>query len=304
VLVTSRSRLAGLPGAAHTEADVLDAGKSLDLLARIAGADRVQAKPLAAAEVAEQCGHLPLALRIAGARLSARPHWSIQQLTDRLADETRRLDGLRHGDMGIRASISLTFEGASEQARRLLRRLALLEQSAFSGGMSAALLDLPLADAEDLLDELVTAHLVEIMGTGSGVHAQYRFHELIRVFARERLAAEEPAAERQAALGARSAPLLYLAIIHRLTGRLANAAEHHERALAILRTTADHTASALVLHHRGGVCMGHAVLRWPEEPALRPERAAACVTLPPGPGPRVAARDGRRTGQARGEPTA
>jgi hypothetical protein len=200
VLVTSRSRLAGLPGATHTEVDVLDAGKSLDLLALIAGADRVQAKPLAAAEVSEQCGHLPLALRIAGARLFARPHWSIQQLTDRLADETRRLDELRHGDMGIRASISLTFEGASEQARRLLRRLALLEQSAFSGWMSAALLDLLLADAEDLLDELVTAHLVEIMGTGSGVRAQYRFHELIRVFARERLAAEEPAAERQAAL--------------------------------------------------------------------------------------------------------
>jgi DNA-binding SARP family transcriptional activator/Tfp pilus assembly protein PilF len=211
VLVTSRSRLAGLPGAAHIEVDVLDAGKSLDLLARIAGADRVRAQPLAAAEVAEHCGHLPLALRIAGARLSARPHWSIQQLTDRLADETRRLDELRHGDMGIRASISLSYDGASEQARRLLRRLALLEQPAFSGWMSAALLDLPLADAEDLLDDLVTAQLVEITGTGSGVHAQYRLHELIRVFARERLAAEEPAAERQAALARALGALLYLA---------------------------------------------------------------------------------------------
>jgi DNA-binding SARP family transcriptional activator/Tfp pilus assembly protein PilF len=211
VLVTSRRSLAGLPGATHIGVNVLDAGSSLDLLARIAGPDRVQTQARAAAEVAAQCGHLPLALRIAGARLSARPHWSIQQLTDRLADETRRLDELRHGDMGIRASISLTYGGASDQARRLLRRLALLEQPAFSGWMSAALLDLPLTGAEDLLDELVTAQLVEITGTGSGVHAQYRFHELIRVFARERLATEEPAAEQQAALARALGALLYLA---------------------------------------------------------------------------------------------
>ena len=127
VIITSRSRLAGLAGATHVEVNVFDAGKSLDLLARIAGDDRVQTQSQAAAEVAEQCGHLPLALRIAGARLAARPHWSIQQLADRLADETRRLDELSHGDMGIRPSISLSYDSASEQARRLFRRLALLD---------------------------------------------------------------------------------------------------------------------------------------------------------------------------------
>ena len=103
VLVTSRSRLAGLPGAAHIEVNVLDAGQSVDLLARIAGTDRVHTQSQAAAAVAEQCGHLPLALRIAGARMAARPHRSFQQLADRLADETRRLDELsawRHGHPG------------------------------------------------------------------------------------------------------------------------------------------------------------------------------------------------------------
>jgi len=211
VLVTSRSRLAGLPGATRIEVNVLDAGQSLDLLARIAGTDRVQAQSRAAAAVAAQCGHLPLALRIAGARLAARPHRSFQQLADRLADETRRLDELSHGDMGVRASISLGYDSASDQARRLFRRLALLEQPVFSGWMSAALLDLPPADAEDLLDELVNAQLVEIAGTGAGVYSHYRFHELIRVFARERLAAEEPAAERAAALERALGVLLYLA---------------------------------------------------------------------------------------------
>jgi DNA-binding SARP family transcriptional activator len=211
VIVTSRRRLAGLPGVAHVEVDVFDAGMSLDLLAHIAGVARVQTQSEAAAKVAEQCGHLPLALRIAGARLSARPHWTIHQLVERLSDETRRLDELRHGDMGIRSSISLTYESTGEQARQLFRRLALLDLPLFSGWMSAVLVERPLADAEDLLAELVNAQLIETTGDGSGVYSQYRFHDLIRVFARERLAAEEPVAERKAALECALGALLGLA---------------------------------------------------------------------------------------------
>ena len=211
VIITSRRRLAGLAGATHVELNVFDADKSLDLLARITGDARVQTQWQAAAEVAEHCGHLPLALRIAGARLSARPQWSIQQLVDRLADETHRLDELRHGEMGIRPSISLTYESTGEQARQLFRRLALLDLPLFSGWMSAALLDLPIAQAEDLLDDLVNAQLIETTDSGSGVHSKYRFHDLIRVFARERLAAEEPTAERRAALERALGALLYLA---------------------------------------------------------------------------------------------
>lgn len=211
VIITSRSRLAGLAGATRIEVDVLDADKSLDLLARIAGVARVQAQSEAAAAVAEHCGHLPLALRIAGARLAARPHWSVRQLVERLADETRRLDELRHGDMGIRPSIQLSYESAGQRARQLFRRLALLDMPVFSGWLSAPLMDLPFNDAEDLLDELVSAQLIETTGGGSGVDSQYRFHDLIRVFAREHLATEESAAERKAALERALGGLLYLA---------------------------------------------------------------------------------------------
>ncbi|MGH3289538.1 MAG: BTAD domain-containing putative transcriptional regulator [Streptosporangiaceae bacterium] len=211
VIITSRSRLAGLAGVRHVEVSTLDASLSLNLLGRIAGGDRVQAQADAAAAVAERCGHLPLALRIAGARLAARPHWSIRQLADRLADETRRLDELSHGDLGIRASISLTCESASEQARRLLRRLALLDMPVFSGWLSAPLLDQPPVQADDVLDELVNARLVETVGVGTGVHSQYHMHELIRVYARERLAADESPAERDAAVERALGALLYLA---------------------------------------------------------------------------------------------
>jgi DNA-binding SARP family transcriptional activator/tetratricopeptide (TPR) repeat protein len=211
VVITSRSRLAGLPGALRLEVDVFDADKSLNLLARIVGAERVQTQADAALAVAEQCGHLPLALRIAGARLVARPHWSIQRLVERLTDETRRLDELRHGDMGIRSSISLTYDSASNDARRLFRRLALLDMPVFSSWLCAALLDEALPEAEDLLDDLVSAQLIDPIHDGAGAYSQYRFHDLIRVFARERLAAEESAAERQAALDRSLGGLLFLA---------------------------------------------------------------------------------------------
>jgi DNA-binding SARP family transcriptional activator/tetratricopeptide (TPR) repeat protein len=211
MIITSRRRLTGLAGATHIPLDVFDTDKSLDLLASIAGTARIQAEPEAAALVARHCGRLPLAMRIAGARLSARPHWSVQQLVERLADETRRLDELRHGDMGIRPSILLTYQSVTEQARQLFRRLALLDMPVFSGWVSAALLALPFSAAEDVLDDLISAQLVESASHGTGLHSQYRFHDLIRVFALERLAAEESAAERRAALERALGALLFLA---------------------------------------------------------------------------------------------
>ncbi|WP_067182550.1 AfsR/SARP family transcriptional regulator [Microtetraspora niveoalba] len=211
VILTSRSRLAGLAGALHIEIDVFDTEQSIALLSRIAGAERVQSEPESAASLARLCGQLPLALRIAGTRLSARPHWSVEQLAERLEDETRRLDELKHGGMGIRASISMTYESTSEEAKQLFRRLAILDFAAFSPWVSAALLDRPLHKAQDLLDDLADAQLIETIGVGRGVHSQYRFHDLIRVFAREQLAATEPATERKAALGRALGALLFLA---------------------------------------------------------------------------------------------
>ena len=87
--------------------------------------------------------------------------------------------------------------GGCERTGGRLR--ALVEVPDFSGWLSSVLIAEHAEHAEDLLDDLVSAHLVEI-GGGSGVHSRYRFHDLIREFARERLAAEEPAAERVAAV--------------------------------------------------------------------------------------------------------
>ncbi|MEU3457152.1 BTAD domain-containing putative transcriptional regulator [Micromonospora sp. NPDC006766] len=211
VLITSRSRLAGLPGAVHIDIDVFQADQSMELLSRIAGPERVKTEPDSTAELAELCGHLPLALRIAGARLAARPHWSVDHLVDRLANEARRLDELKHSGMGIRASISLTYDHLEDDARRLFRLLTVLDFAQFSAWVAAAALDTDFYEAQDLLDDLADAQLIETTDSGRGVHAQYRFHDLIRVFARERLVAEDPVQEREQALRRVVSALLFLA---------------------------------------------------------------------------------------------
>jgi len=77
VVVTSRTMLTGLPGAAVHELDVLDPVRSRELLARVIGADRIEAESAAADALVRMVGNLPLALRIVAARLAARPSWPL-----------------------------------------------------------------------------------------------------------------------------------------------------------------------------------------------------------------------------------
>ncbi|HEV2635146.1 MAG TPA: BTAD domain-containing putative transcriptional regulator [Actinocrinis sp.] len=211
VVVTSPNRLTGLPGAVHVEVGALAAEQSVRLLHRIVGGGRLAAQGPAAARVAEYCGHLPLALRIAGARLSARPDWSAGRLADRLADQDRRLDELRHGDLDVRKRISRDYRSAQAPARSLLRRLTVLERPVFPGWVAAPLLGPGGRDADDVLDELVHSRLIEVVGARPGGGCEYRLPELTRVFARERLAEEEPGSGSRPALRRVLGALLHLA---------------------------------------------------------------------------------------------
>jgi DNA-binding SARP family transcriptional activator len=199
VLVTSRTRLGGLAGARLVELDVLDREQALLLLSRIAGAARVAAEPAAAAELVGLCAHLPLAVRIAGARLASRPHWLIADLVGRLSDERHRLDELSHGGLAVRASLEVSFRGLDSEAQTLFRRLGLLDAPDFAGWVGAALLDIPVARGVELAERLVDARLLEVVGRDACGLTRFRFHDLVRGYARER-AAEESAEERRAAL--------------------------------------------------------------------------------------------------------
>lgn len=200
VLVTSRARLSALDGACQLDLDVLGADHATALLARIASPERVAAEPEPAQDILRLCGRLPLAVRVAGARLAARPYWRLADLAELLADERHRLDELAISDLEVRTGLALSYQGLDADARRLFRRLGLLAAPSVAAWVAAAVLDWPGSRAERPLGDLVDAHLLEVVGTDVVGQVRYRFHDLVRLYARERAAAEEAEAERRSAL--------------------------------------------------------------------------------------------------------
>ncbi|TDV47890.1 DNA-binding SARP family transcriptional activator [Actinophytocola oryzae] len=200
VIMTSRVRLGSLPGAYHVDLDPLDTQTALALLNRIVGDRRVRAEVDDAQELVRLCEGLPLALRIGGARLASRPNWRIGGLVHRLRDEGRRLDELSHRSWTLRSSIALTFENLSPEARRLFRLLALVETPELHAWTAAALLDATLGDAEDVLESLVDARLLDAVEYPEARHLRYRLHDLVRVYAKELLADSITPYESEAAL--------------------------------------------------------------------------------------------------------
>lgn len=195
-LITCRRTLAGLEGARWLGLETLSDDGATGLLAKIAGADRVHAEPAAARELAELCGYLPLALRIAGNRLATRPQWSLAQLADRLRDESTRLRALAAGDLRLRSAFDLSYRAVSPEARRLFRLLATVPGADFGLELAAVVSGASPADVRDRLDELVDASLLQTTAQPE----RHQFHDLIRLFAEERFEAEEDPSARDTVL--------------------------------------------------------------------------------------------------------
>jgi DNA-binding SARP family transcriptional activator len=201
VIVTSRIRLTGLPGARVLEIDVLEPDQAIEMLAAVIGQERVAAEPAAAQALIRLVGELPLALRIVAARLAARERWSLAWMLERLSDERRRLDELAHGGMMVRASLALTHDGLEPDARRLLQLLGVLDGLSFPTWVAAALLDADLYRATDLLELLVDAQMLEIAAVDINGSPRYKFHDLIRIFAQEQLEQHEHEEQSRSAVG-------------------------------------------------------------------------------------------------------
>ncbi|MCP2258301.1 DNA-binding transcriptional activator of the SARP family [Streptoalloteichus tenebrarius] len=200
VLVTSRRRLSGLEGARRLRLDVLPTDDALALFARLLDDGRVESERDAAAEVVELCERLPLAIRITGARLAARSHWPVSKLVARLRCEQQRLDELAVGDLAVRTGLGLTYLALDEPSRRAYRLLGTLGHANVAGWLAAPLLDLPEPAAEEIVERLLDAQLVEVTSTPTEP-VRYRVHDLVRLHARERAEREEAEADRKAALG-------------------------------------------------------------------------------------------------------
>ncbi|MFE0582159.1 BTAD domain-containing putative transcriptional regulator [Streptomyces sp. NPDC058874] len=181
VLTTGRTRPAGLPATVHVDLDVFHPSEALDLLGRTIGADRLAAERDAALELVVACGHLPLAVRIVAARLAARPGWTVETLSRRLQVERRRIDELRIGDLAVAAAFELGYRQLTAEQARAFRLVASVDGPDIGLPAAAALLDLDEYDAEDLLEALVDVAMVE-----SPFPGRYRYHDLLRAFARRR----------------------------------------------------------------------------------------------------------------------
>ncbi|MET7763009.1 BTAD domain-containing putative transcriptional regulator [Streptomyces sp. NPDC005393] len=202
VLITSREMLTTLEGATHLHLGVMFHDQATALLERLVGPERVASDPEATDAIIRMCGGLPLALRLVGARLAARPGWSLSAFVQRLTDAQSRLDEIRVGDVSVRASFHASYDALCQSANsvdqaaaRAFRLFGVVPGSTMSLSAGAALLGVENWAAEDALERLVDAHLLD-----SPAASRYQMHDLLRLFAREQVRSEEPAAERERAL--------------------------------------------------------------------------------------------------------
>ncbi|MEV6523345.1 BTAD domain-containing putative transcriptional regulator [Longispora sp. NPDC051575] len=199
-LITSRDRLSGLiarDGARRLDLDILTPNEAFALLTRVVGHARTTAEPEATAELARLCGHLPLALRIAAAHLTDHPDQDITRYVAELGagDRLTALEIQGDDQASVRIAFDLSYARLPADTARLFRLLGLVPGDDFTAPAAAALLGVPVAGVGSLLDRLVAAHLVETDGA-----QRYSVHDLLRIYAHERLVAQAPS-ESTAAVG-------------------------------------------------------------------------------------------------------
>jgi len=196
MLVTSRRQLADVDGARLLPLDPLSAAEATTLLGQLAGEARIAAEPDAVSELVTACGRMPLAVRIAGAKLAARPGTPVAALARAVATERERLNVLQVGDLSARASIASGYEVLSARGQRAFSLLGLLGPCDVADWVVAALLDEPTGAA---VDELVDRSMLLSVGADITGQPRFRLHDLLRDYACEQ-AAGLPEDERRTAV--------------------------------------------------------------------------------------------------------
>ncbi|GAB3874236.1 BTAD domain-containing putative transcriptional regulator [Dactylosporangium cerinum] len=189
VLVTSRTRIGPIDGAFLLSLEPLPVGDAVSVL-RDAIGDRVDAEPAAAAEVVELCGRLPLAVRLIAHRLQHRPRWSVSAMVGRLRAADPPPIAVSAEGHSVAAAFDVSYRQLSGLEQRCFRLLGLHPAGEFEVWPVAALAEVPVPVARELLDRLVEVHLLQEDQPG-----HYRLHDLMREFAGTLVTgAERPAA--------------------------------------------------------------------------------------------------------------
>src|SRR5262249_21189187 len=202
VLITARRAMPELVESRLLDLDVLPAEEARALFGRVAGEARADAEPAATAQVLTACAGLPLAIRIAGARLAARGGWNVHTLAGRLSNERRRLDRLQAGNRPVRTSFEVSFGSLASAGgpggvnpAHAFRLLGVWTGPSIALPAAVALLGQPDHAVEESLEVLVDAHLLDSPEPGV-----YRFHDLLRVYAADRARAQETDQDRHEAV--------------------------------------------------------------------------------------------------------
>ncbi|MDR7309310.1 tetratricopeptide (TPR) repeat protein [Nocardioides luteus] len=189
-LVTSRSQMRGLAtreGARRIALDMLTPAESADFL-RERLAERA-ADEKAVHDLAEMCGHLPLALAVAAERCSRHPDVSLAALVSELGSETNRLSALETADdplTDLRAVFSWSYDALDEESEAMFRRIAVHPGSDLSVPCAASLAGVGTGPARRLLDRLTEANLLREHRPG-----RFVLHDLVRDYALEMGSPEE-----------------------------------------------------------------------------------------------------------------
>ncbi len=178
LVVTGRRRLAAVDGAASISLEVLPDEQAGALFAAASG------RPDSG--VAALCGNLPLAIRIAAARLQNRPQWTVETLAERLGSEHDRLAELKVAGRDVAAAFALSYQELDDAQQRMFRLLGRNPGADIGVSAAAALAGTTEREAECLLEDLLDAHLLRQPSLG-----RYSFHDLIAEHARNAARDEE-----------------------------------------------------------------------------------------------------------------
>jgi DNA-binding SARP family transcriptional activator/tetratricopeptide (TPR) repeat protein len=190
-LITSRRHLSKLDGAHLLSLDLLSRQEATSLLASICDDGRIAAEPAAVTQLAEElCGRLPIAVVLAARKLRNHPLWTVSDLV-------QRMTGMRPsaGTDDLTRVFDLSYHALTSAQQRVFRLLALHPGEDLTAELAAALGLITLHEAETLLEGLLDAHLLQQVTTN-----RYRFHDLIREYARHRVHTDDTAEDRLAAL--------------------------------------------------------------------------------------------------------
>ncbi|MFT7835806.1 BTAD domain-containing putative transcriptional regulator [Saccharothrix sp. BKS2] len=221
VLVTSRRDLLTLANTRPLRLAVPPTADAVRLLNRAAGLADPAATPLAA-DIVELCGRLPLAVRMAGARLRSRASWSPAHLAERLADRWWRLHGLRADGKTIAGAFQTSYLSLDSQQCRMFRLVSLHPGADVEPRAAAVLAGTTVEQADRLLEDLVDAHLLDQPTAG-----RYAFHPLLRDYATTLVADAAPDATHRAAL--ELPPVARSLSRHGPTGSEGSRPWHHRR---------------------------------------------------------------------------